>query len=38
MRPEECIAGLNMLDSNQLIAQIDSYYNYPDCRKIKITN
>ena len=38
MRPEECIAGLNILDSNQLIVQIESYYNYPDCRKIKIIN
>lgn len=38
MRPEECVTGLNMLNSNQLITQIDSYYNYPDCRKIKITN
>jgi dTDP-4-amino-4,6-dideoxygalactose transaminase len=36
MRPEDCVTGLNLLDQKQFTEQIDSYYNYPDCRNIRI--
>ena len=36
LRPEECIKGLNLLQSQQFNTQVEKYYNYPDCRKIDI--
>lgn len=36
LRPEECVTGLNLLQNQQFTEQIDSYYNYPDCRQIEI--
>ena len=36
LRPEECVVGLNLLEQKQFTEQIDSYYNYPDCREIEI--
>ena len=38
MKPEECIIGINLLDNLDLVKQIDEYYNYSDCRLIKIKN
>lgn len=37
MRPEECIRGINLLNNNEFIEQIESLYNYPDCRNLEIT-
>lgn len=36
LRPEECVTGLNLLSTQQFTPQLDSYYNYPDCREIEI--
>ena len=36
LRPEECIKGLNLLQTQQFTNQIEKYYNYPDCREIDI--
>jgi dTDP-4-amino-4,6-dideoxygalactose transaminase len=36
MRPEDCITGLNLLEKQQFVEQIDKHYNYPDCRTIVI--
>lgn len=36
MRPEDCMAGLNLLEQQQFVEQVDKHYNYPDCRTIKI--
>ena len=36
MRPEECIAGINMLANEEFTEQLPEYYNYPDCRNIQI--
>jgi dTDP-4-amino-4,6-dideoxygalactose transaminase len=36
MRPEDCVTGINILNSGHLVQQIDSFYNYPDCRTIII--
>lgn len=36
MRPEDCVAGLNMLDQRMFTEQIEEFYNYPDCSKLKI--
>lgn len=36
MRPEDCVHGLNKLESGKLLEQIDQFYNYPDCRKLAI--
>jgi dTDP-4-amino-4,6-dideoxygalactose transaminase len=36
MRPEECIRGLNMLENREFTEQEERFYNYPDCRKIRI--
>jgi dTDP-4-amino-4,6-dideoxygalactose transaminase len=36
LRPEECVAGLNLLDKEEFTVQIDKFYNYPDCREITI--
>lgn len=36
LRPEEAIVGLNKLRNSEFIEQIESFYNYPDCRKITI--
>ena len=36
LRVEEAIQGLNILESKQFTKQIDSFYNYPDCRNLQI--
>jgi dTDP-4-amino-4,6-dideoxygalactose transaminase len=36
MKPEDCVRGINQLNENQFTEQIDRYYDYPDCRRIKI--
>lgn len=36
MKPEDCINGLNFLEQQKFTEQIDKYFDYPDCRKIKI--
>lgn len=36
LRPEDCVTGLNLLNSRQFVTQIDKHYNYPDCRTISI--
>ena len=36
MRPEECVRGLNMLENREFTEQEEKFYNYPDCRKIRI--
>jgi dTDP-4-amino-4,6-dideoxygalactose transaminase len=38
MRPEDCVKGLNKLHNNELLEQIDQFYNYPDLRKITIVD
>lgn len=38
MRPEECVRGLNLLNNREFTEQLDSYYNYPDCRLATITD
>lgn len=36
LRPEECVKGMNLLASQKFTPQISSYFDYPDCSKIKI--
>jgi dTDP-4-amino-4,6-dideoxygalactose transaminase len=36
MRPEECVAGLNLLNSGVLTEQLDKHFDYPDCSTIII--
>jgi dTDP-4-amino-4,6-dideoxygalactose transaminase len=36
LRPEDCVRGSNALNEGKFNAQLDSYYNYPDCRLLKI--
>lgn len=36
MRPEDCVTGLNLLEQKNFLQQVDRFYNYPDCRKIRI--
>lgn len=36
MRPEDCVTGLNLLAQQNFLPQIDRYYDYPDCRTIRI--
>jgi len=36
MRPEWCVAGLNLLKQQQFTEQQEKFYNYPDCRSIAI--
>lgn len=36
LRPEECVIGLNLLESKQFTPQLEKYFNYPDCRTITI--
>ena len=38
MRPEECVTGLNLLLEKKFTQQEDRFYNYPDCRTIKINH
>jgi dTDP-4-amino-4,6-dideoxygalactose transaminase len=38
MRPEDCIIGLNSLTNQQFTKQVDSFYNYPDCRDLVIND
>lgn len=39
LRPEECIVGMNLLDSQTLIFQTeDMFLKYPDCSIVKIVN
>jgi dTDP-4-amino-4,6-dideoxygalactose transaminase len=37
MKPEYCVAGLNLLRSGQLLKQ-PKFYNYPDCRTLNISS
>jgi len=34
--PENCITGINMLLREEFTPQLPEYFNYPDCRSIKI--
>jgi dTDP-4-amino-4,6-dideoxygalactose transaminase len=36
MRPEECVRGINLFTKNEITPQEEKFYNYPDCREIKI--
>ena len=36
LRPEESIIGINKLLGKEFTEQIDLFYNYPDCRTIRI--
>lgn len=36
MRPEECVKGINLFNNNQIVEQVESLYNYPDCRNLEI--
>lgn len=36
LRPEECVTGLNLLESKQFTPQLEKHFNYPDCRTVKI--
>ena len=36
LRPEECVIGLNLLESRQFVEQTEKLHNYPDCREIEI--
>ncbi len=36
LRPEECVVGLNLLESQNFTKQLDKHFDYPDCRKIQI--
>jgi dTDP-4-amino-4,6-dideoxygalactose transaminase len=38
MRPEECVRGLNLLNQRQFTEQLDSFYNYPDCKLANISD
>lgn len=38
MRPEDCVAGLNLLLDKKFTPQVPEFYNYPDCRTITINN
>lgn len=38
MRPEDCVTGLNLLNSKIFTEQKETFYNYPDCRTITIIN
>jgi dTDP-4-amino-4,6-dideoxygalactose transaminase len=37
LRPEECVQGLNKLRNQEFTEQLEKFYNYPDCRDLKIT-
>ena len=36
LRPEECVIGLNILESKNFIAQQANFFKYPDCRTVTI--
>lgn len=36
MRPEDCVHGLNMLHQKRFTEQIEAFYNYPDCSRLRI--
>lgn len=36
LRPEEAIIGLNLLRQHSFTPQLEHFYNYPDCRTLKI--
>jgi hypothetical protein len=36
MKPEDCVAGLNLLRNKQFTEQLPEFYNYPDCRELTI--
>lgn len=38
MKPEDCVTGLNLLEQKNFVEQLESHYNYPDCRFIHIRN
>lgn len=38
LRPEDAIVGLNLLESKTFLPQIQSYFNYPDCRELTIVD
>ena len=38
LRPEDCVTGMNILQSGKFTKQIrDKHYNYPDCSKLTIS-
>lgn len=37
MKPEDCVAGLNLLHNKQFTQQRAEFYNYPDCRELTIS-
>jgi dTDP-4-amino-4,6-dideoxygalactose transaminase len=36
LKPEDCVTGLNLLNSRQFVEQRAEFYNYPDCRQLII--
>ena len=36
LRPEECVVGLNLLEKQQFIQQLDKHFVYPNCKNIQI--
>jgi hypothetical protein len=36
MKPEDCVRGLNLIKEGKFTQQLDKYFDYPDCRNIKI--
>jgi dTDP-4-amino-4,6-dideoxygalactose transaminase len=38
LKPEDCITGLNLLNTQQFVEQRPEFYNYPDCREININD
>jgi dTDP-4-amino-4,6-dideoxygalactose transaminase len=36
LRPEDCLTGLNILLDQKFTPQVESHYDYPDCRTITI--
>lgn len=37
LRPEECVIGLNLLQTQNFTPQLDKHFIYPDCRNITIS-
>lgn len=36
LRPEECVVGLNLLEKQQFVQQLDKHFDYPNCKDIQI--
>lgn len=37
LRPEECVVGMELLENRKFVEQTLEMFDYPDCRKIKIS-